>query len=246
MTSSPLPDPAPEAYPPPRSDVLVRAASAYRVHSSRIAAALLVITNLIPLAGVLWFGWDLLLIMALYWAENGVLGVINIGKILLAEGPPPANFKLTINGRPATSLSRTGTAGFFCMHYGIFWVVHGVFVFTLIPALTGETPFAVSLNVPLFLGGVVALAISHGTSFWLNYVGRGEYRTISAAEVMTQPYGRLVILHVTIVLGAFVSIQLGTPIGSLLVLVLLKTGMDLYFHLRQHREPAGAKPVIAD
>jgi hypothetical protein len=77
-------------------------------------------------------------------------------------------------------------------------------------------------------------------------VGRGEYRTISAAEVMTQPYGRLVILHVTIVLGAFVSIQLGTPIGSLLVLVLLKTGMDLYFHLRQHREPAGAKPVIAD
>ena len=245
MTSSPLPEPAPEAYPPPRSDVLVRAALAYRVHSSRIAAALLVVTNLIPLVGVLWFGWDLLLILALYWAENGVLGVINIGKILLAEGSPPANVKFTINGRPASSLSRTGTAGFFCLHYGTFWVVHGVFVFTLIPVLTGSSPFDVSLNVPLFLGGVVALAISHGTSFWLNYVGRGEYRTISPAEVMTQPYSRLVILHVTIVLGAFVSIQLGTPIGSLLVLVILKTAMDLYFHLRQHREPARDR-VIAD
>jgi hypothetical protein len=29
------------------------------------------------------------------------------------------------------------------------------------------------------------------------------------------------------------------------VLVILKTGMDLYFHLRQHREPTGASPVIA-
>ncbi len=32
----------------------------------------------------------------------------------------------------------------------------------------------------------------------MNYLGRGEYRTLSPAEVMTQPYGRLVIMHLTI------------------------------------------------
>jgi hypothetical protein len=79
----------------------------------------------------------------------------------------------------------------------------------------------------------------------MNYIGRGEYKTLSPAEVMTQPYSRLVILHLTIILGAFVSIRLGTPIGSLLVLVVLKTGLDLYFHLRQHRDEPNAGAVIA-
>jgi hypothetical protein len=244
---------------------------AYRVHSSRIAAAFLVITNLIPLAGVLWLGWDLMLILALYWAENGIVGVINVLKILTAEGRPPENFPVSVNGRPATSLTRVGTAGFFCVHYGIFWIVHGFFVFTFVPAMTGmgsfggafdpsspgpagpvgpAGPFGDALTAlpDLLLAGVVGLAISHGVSFWTNYLGRGEYRRLSPAEVMAQPYGRLVILHLTINVGAFVSIFLGTPIGSLLVLVVLKTALDLYFHLRQHRsapDPASTGDVFA-
>ena len=92
----------------------------------------------------------------------------------------------------------------------------------------------------------MGLAISHGVSFWTNYVGRREYRTLSPAEVMAQPYGRLVIMHLTIIVGAFVSIFLGTPLGSLLVLVALKTALDLLFHLRQHRVVAPAGEVIAN
>ncbi len=119
--------------------MIERTIAAYRVNSSAIAVALLVITNLIPLVGVLWLGWDLMLILALYWAENGVVGVINILKILTAEGASssPSTMRWSVNGRPAGSLSRLGTAGFFTIHYGLFWVVHGVFVFTFIPAMTG-------------------------------------------------------------------------------------------------------------
>ncbi len=103
------------------------------------------------------------------------------------------------------------------------------------------------VDLPVFAFGVVGLAISHGVSFWMNYLGRGEYKTLSPADVMTQPYGRLVIMHMTILLGAFVSIFLGTPLGSLLVLVVLKTALDLAFHLRQHRDvAAGTEPIRAD
>ncbi len=239
--------------------MIERTIAAYRVNSSAIAVALLVITNLIPLVGVLWLGWDLMLILALYWAENGVVGVINILKILTAEGASssPSTMRWSVNGRPAGSLSRLGTAGFFTIHYGLFWVVHGVFVFTFIPAMTGIAgpggqpgdPFVgfPGVDVPVFAFGVVGLAISHGVSFWMNYIGRGEYKTLSPADVMTQPYGRLVIMHMTILLGAFVSIFFGTPLGSLLVLVVLKTALDLAFHLRQHREvAAGTEPIRAD
>lgn len=223
--------------------MIERAFDAYRVNSSRVAVALLVITNLIPLIGVLWLGWSLMLILALYWIENGIVGVINVVKILMAQGQGGSSVRMTINGRPVDPASRAGMAGFFCLHYGIFWAVHGIFVFTFIPLMTGMVdtasgsgnPFDALPDVGVLAFGTLGLAVSHGVSFWTNYVGGREYLTLSPATVAMQPYGRLVILHVTIIIGAFVSIFLGTPLGSLLVLVVLKTALDLGLHLRQHR-----------
>ncbi len=238
--------------PMPARSLLQRAFEVYRVNSSAAAAVLLVVFNLVPLAGVLWLRWDLLLILALYWVENGVVGVINILKILRAEGTAPATHWRE-NGRPISSMSHGAVAGFFAMHYGLFWVVHGVFVFTLIPAIASDPSIRPDGTIPapltgpnIDLGvlalGAIGLSISHGVSFWTNYIGRGEYRTLSPAQVMTQPYGRLVIMHLTILLGAVVSIFLGTPVGSLLVLIVGKTALDLAFHLRQH-QPGTAVPV---
>ena len=222
----PPPNPPPHAKSAASRGVIGQAVDAYRVNSSAVAVALLVITNLIPLGGVLFLGWDLLLVLALYWAENGVVGVINVLKILMAEGtgtPDSGTVRWTMNGRPMQTMTRLGTAGFFCLHYGIFWIVHGVFVFTFLPAMSGlgspdlqpTDPFVgfPTVDIPLFGAGIVGLAISHGVSFWTNYVGRREYRTLSPAQVMIQPYGRLVIMHLTIIVGAFVSIFLGHPSG---------------------------------
>ncbi|HEX9739056.1 MAG TPA: DUF6498-containing protein [Candidatus Limnocylindria bacterium] len=222
-----------------------RAFEVYRVNSSPVAVALLVLFNLVPLAGVLWLGWNLVLILALYWVENGVVGVINILKILRAEGTGTSS-SWTMNGRPISEMSRLAVAGFFSFHYGLFWVVHGAFVLFFIPALAGDLigaqagAFVVPLVLPdlgVLALGAVGLGISHAVSFWTNYIERGEFRTLSPAQVMTQPYGRLVIMHLTILVGAFVSIFLATPVGSLLVLIVGKTALDLAFHLRQHRPP---------
>ncbi len=51
-----------------------------------VPAVLLVAFNLIPLAGVLWFGWDLFSILVLYWLESGVVGVVNVLRIARAQG----------------------------------------------------------------------------------------------------------------------------------------------------------------
>jgi len=121
-----------------------------------------------------------------------------------------------------------------------------VFVFTFIPAIISDPSIGpdgtlpgpltgLDLDLRVLALGAVGLGISHGVSFWTNYIGRGEYKNLSPAQVMTQPYGRLVIMHLTILLGVFVSIFLGTPVGSLLVLIVGKTALDLAFHLRQHR-----------
>jgi hypothetical protein len=58
---------------------------------------------------------------------------------------------------------------------------------------------------------------------------------------MFQPYGRLVILHITIIFGAFAVIGLGQPVALVALLVILKTAVDLLFHLREHAR--AAQPV---
>jgi hypothetical protein len=60
---------------------------------------------------------------------------------------------------------------------------------------------------------------------------------------MAAPYARVVILHVTIILGAFVVAFLGAPIGALIVLVALKTAFDLGLHLRERRRADARIPA---
>ena len=54
--------------------------------------------------------------------------------------------------------------------------------------------------------------------------------------LMSAPYGRIIVLQVTIILGAFVTVLVGGNVGFLVVLVLLKTSVDVWFHIRYRQE----------
>ena len=153
-------------------------------------------------------------ILILYWLENGVVGGFNVLKILRAEGGGDDQSPWARpDGRPAHAMARAGVATFFCVHYGIFWSVHGVFVMALpaFGAIGGSSDIVDDVNPAAILVALVALVVSHGVSFWLNYLGKGEYRTANPMGQMFAPYGRLVVLHVTIILGAFAVAFLGAP-----------------------------------
>ena len=278
-----------------------RAVGLYRRTAFTRSAILLVIANVIPIVGVLFFGWSLITILVLYWLENGIVGFWNVPKIALAQGsiiprlpdmPDSAARAATRNddeaatlqanwrrvqalrdvaaSRPALSqldlIPRAGLSVFFLVHYGIFWLVHGIFVFAL-PMFGGMASGSFGRNaacdrpifpepgeIPMPIGdpascasggfgeiawgavliGAAALFLSHGASFLLNYVGSGEYLRTSALRQMGSAYGRVVVLHVTILIGGFVVAFLGAPIGALIVLVVLKTVFDLGLHRREH------------
>jgi hypothetical protein len=88
----------------------------------------------------------------------------------------------------------------------------------------------------------LALFLSHGASFLFNYIGRGEYLTASPTRQMGAPYGRVVVLHLTILFGAFAIAILGAPQFALLLLVGLKTAFDLGLHVREHRNAGPPLP----
>jgi hypothetical protein len=81
-----------------------------------------------------------------------------------------------------------------------------------------------------------ALFVSHGISFVYNYLIKAEYTKIKTDVLMFSPYGRIVIMHVAVIFGAFLTAVLGSPVGILIILVGLKTSLDVIFHLRQHEK----------
>jgi hypothetical protein len=207
-------------------------------HSSAAAVGALVVGNLIPLVGVVVLGWQVGLVLGLYWLENGVVGVINCVKMAMAQGDGPAGRTLKLTQIP-----------FFIVHYGLFWFVHGVFV-GVIAAIGTDGTFvgggfgiaAVEADPLAILVAVVGLAAGHIVSFWVNFVGKGEYRTVTVMRQMQAPYGRMVVLHLAIVFGGLFIAMLGSPEGPIIVLVLGKTVLDLNYHLRD-REKAAALPA---
>jgi hypothetical protein len=198
-----------------------------------IAALLLIVVNLIPLFGVFFFGWSLFSILLLYWLENGIIGFFNIFKIALARAPSSGGSGFTVNGRPVSPSNKEIRIIFFIFHYGLFWTVHGVFVF----AFFGP-PFGLFSGVGLRGVAIAAAALflSHGVSFVVNFLGKEEYLTVSPDKQMSEPYSRVVVLHVTILVGGFFADSLGAPLAALILLVLLKTVIDLLAHLREHRK----------
>jgi hypothetical protein len=231
-------------------------------HASPVAVALLVAANLVPLVGVLWLGWDLPTLVAIYWAENGVVGIFAVGRMLtagaavtlpgtagltggrrLAPPPPPPPAPGSSAMAVPAGVARAMLVPFFLVHYGIFWFVHGVFVWTAFPMLFGTlgggAPVVDGPDASVVLLAACALLVSHGASFVLNWILGGEHAASSAGAEMAAPYARVVILHLTILLGAFGAAILGAPLGALVVMVVLKTGVDLAAHLAERERAAG-------
>jgi hypothetical protein len=55
---------------------------------------------------------------------------------------------------------------------------------------------------------------------------------------MGRPYGRIIVLHITIIVGAIPVMVLGSPIWALVLLLILKTGVDLKSHLKERDKMA--------
>ncbi len=226
--------------------------------SRHLSLLILIAVNLLPIIGVIFGGWDVFEIVVLYWFENVVIGVVNIFKIISSA---PSVDDAEVNGKPLPEYLRTNGPGilphitkfflvpFFTVHYGMFCFVHGIFVFALLGnksgAFGGGDPFD---GMNEMVGSVfhsnskwyvIAIISSHVFSFFYNYIGKGEFRKQSPAELMHAPYGRIVVLHMAIILGAFAIAAIGSSVGMLILLIIGKILIDAKLHLRAHKKAAG-------
>lgn len=205
------------------------------VDGPRTAVVGLVVANLVPLVGVVGFGWDLHSLLVVYWLESAVIGTAYVAKIRRAEGEddPEELPGIKLNDKPLDSFvgkSNGKIASYFFLHYGGFWVGHGVFVFIFPFVFSG-----MEMASPTVVGvAFVGLAAYHAVSYRVNYVGQFEYERNGPVTLMIEPYRRVLVLHVTILLGAFAIAEIGAPVAALVVMVLVKTLLDLRGHWNEH------------
>ncbi|GLQ22951.1 hypothetical protein GCM10007853_08250 [Algimonas ampicilliniresistens] len=186
----------------------------------RPSVSFLIVINLIPLVGVFAFGWNAGFLMLVYWMETVVIGLFNIPKLLTSR-----------RGREGSPwwliwLGNLFITAFFCVHYGMFNFGHVMFLQTLF-----DLP-PIGLDVLIVAGG---LSLSHAFSLIVNWFGKREYDEVAVNEQMFKPYGRVVIMHVAIILGGFFLVGSdGAALGPLVFLVALKTGSDVLAHAVSH------------
>lgn len=209
----------------------------------RTAAAGLVAANAVPLVGVLALGWGLHSILVGYWLESAAVGVASVAKIRRAAGDDdPAELpSMSFNDTPVESFvgrSNRAVARFFLGHYGAFWAVHGLFVLLFPAVFSGLAP----ASPRVVAAAAVGLAAYHAVSYRINYVGGREYERVGPVTLMVEPYRRVFVLHLTVVLGAFAVAWIGAPVGALAVMVLVKTALDLRGHWREHERARRREP----
>jgi hypothetical protein len=211
-----------------------------------LSLAFLIGANLIPLIGIFLFNWDVRFIVLLYWIENLIAGFYNILKMAL--------LKADQNGGKTRKLF---IIPFFCVHYGGFCAVHGFFLIHIFKIGAGFSPvengitwwgpfifIQMLLSViakiwasrpPEMIWAVIGLTVSHGVSFVENYILGGEYRKSSLKKLMHQPYQRILVMHIAIIVGGIFVLQLNSPLPLMIILVFIKIGVDLYLHKKSHR-----------
>ena len=197
--------------------------------------------NLIPLIGALLFGWNAILILALFWIENLVIGAFNVIKLLAIAAykkQPKALF----------------LCAFFIFHYGAFCSIHG----TILWEILGLEKLDKSLyfnfewmgvaelfadGIVVFLAfierfkleillGITALAGSHFINFIENFILRGEIFDTQAKDLMAKPYAQIIVLHGGLILGAAGVEKFGSPIWLLIIIIGFKIAIEIIMHQR--------------
>ena len=184
-------------------------------------------------AGIAFFDWPTFTVLALYWLENVVIGGFTALRILAAGARTE---------RYGESLAVTA---FFCVHYGLFCAVHGIFVATLFGGMRSMSNMA----DPLFLMigriasdrvgvlVVAAMAVAAALDAWRAMASVEADDAKAVRSIMSEPYGRIVVLHVVLLAGGFLMAALRLPSLAALLLVAFKLVHDLRLLRRQAAHP---------
>lgn len=225
----------------------------YSYIKNHLTILILVVVNAYPIIGVYYYGWDLFLLLYLYWGECIIIGFLNIFKILLASKKEKGGKYLIeteykiLTFRPKTiseiverKQSKLYITVNFILVYMFSMFVYGLFlglIFGTFSNSLGNVLDNYSQNISVgFIYAIFLMLLSHSFSFIYNFILKKEYLEISPARQYTKPLGRIFAMHFIIMLGGIITKIIGSPMPALVFLVIVKLVLDLFSHSNEHFE----------
>jgi hypothetical protein len=205
------------------------------------SALFMLVADLIPAAGILFWGWDGFVLLMLYWMETAVIAFWTLARILVLPDDDP---------RQRNVLARIGArlflTAFFLVHSSGFMVGHLLFLWTLYAGdwrNTIHNPYdfwrVIVMGYDLWLP-LGLLFVGLGLSFFWGLFRQlfGSKGSDTMDRLLGGLYGRIVLMHVVIIFGVWVAMMIGST-GPYLLLIAFKTAYDLVMHVSVdlNREP---------
>ncbi|MEN8119272.1 MAG: DUF6498-containing protein [Bacteroidota bacterium] len=186
----------------------------------------LIAVNIFPIIGVIFFGWDISQVVILYVLETFLIGLFNILKMFFVKD----------GGKPFL-------IPFFFFHYNGFILIQSVFVVLLLGGEINDSGLLTTKTIDnLFLTftnrdfiiAIFIIIFSHGSSFFRNFIKNREFERVKLGNLMFAPYKRIFVQQFMVIGGAMIVMLFHAPMGFLIILIILKTFLDLRAHNKSH------------
>ncbi|MBX3103125.1 MAG: hypothetical protein KF690_11495 [Bacteroidetes bacterium] len=195
---------------------------------------MVVVTNLMPLLGVILWDWSALEVILIYFVETILIGVFNIlymGFARQSGQMKDLSGTELYTGQPGDlRRAKRFNIPLFVLHYGFFVGMQAWFIFPLIykspqgiwallwDLLVQDREFRVSL---------LLLLLTQLLLFVRGYLFSGAYRTAQVTDYFLRPYSRILLQQAMVLLGAWAALLSGNgELAVLVVLVWLHAGLD--------------------
>lgn len=198
---------------------------------SDVSGWALLASNLIALVMAIRDHCDFATLIWLYWFQSVIIGIFNFFKIRALKDS--TIFKTSdYKPLPVNIKTKTFAAFFFAFHYGLFHLMAFLFLFD-----------DYKINI-----GMLKLMALPATAFFFNHLfsffyNRRADQNKSVKQTMFFPYARIIPMHLTVLLGGFLSGFVMAPETILLIFfLLLKTFADVIMHSMEHYKSSPILP----
>lgn len=182
----------------------------------------LVFVNLLSLLGIIFLKWELFDIVFLYWLESLVIVFFNALKmrkvVMMREGELSPNYFVY---------------GYIYFMMAGFWLFFILVFFGPLKMMYVEMPGKSLGWTVIFV--LLALIISHGISFKNNFIANKEYNNLTISELFYAPVHRFSIIQLVVFFTGIGFLITDSTFYGAIILVILKTGLDLFAHLQEHK-----------
>lgn len=193
---------------------------------------LIIIANLVPVYGVWFPGWGAKEVFLVYCLETVIIGLFTLLKMAITGAVIKRDN--WYNQGKATKQPALFFMLFFLMHYGIFVAIQ-MGLFFAVSGIGDEAgigffsffykwPKLITNEAFVMLG---VFMVSYAFKLIIEFIVSGEYRTTPLGYLMFQPYGRIFIQQVTVILGSM-FLAFGAGKVFILVFALIKIFFEIF------------------